>query len=111
MKKLLLSFTWAKNGLRTVWFEERNFRIEISIGLIVILFGIFSDLSRIDWALLWIAIVMVLCSEIINTAFEDICNKIEPKNDPVIGKIKDIMAGFVSVSCIGAVFIGIIVFF
>ncbi len=111
MSTLKQSFGWAIHGLKTVWKEEKNFRIEVIIAIIVILFGMIRELDSTDWAFLWIAIVMVLGAEIVNTALEDVCNKVEPKNDPVIGKIKDIMAGFVLISCIGAVFIGIIVFF
>lgn len=111
MTKWIKSFKWALHGLKTVWKEERNFRIEIGIAIIVLLVAFFDATSKTEWALLWIAIAMVLGSEILNTAVEDICNKIEPKHDAVIGKIKDTMAAFVLVSCIGAIFIGFIVFF
>lgn len=111
MKKLKQSFAWAKNGLKTVWIEERNFRIEINIGIIAIVLGILKGISRADWLFVFIAIGIVLCAEIVNTAVEDICNKIEPKEDPEIGKIKDIMAGFVLISCIVATLIGLYVFF
>lgn len=111
MNKWLKSFSWAKHGLQTVWKEERNFRIEVCIGAIVVIFGLIDGLTKTEWALIWIAIGMVLSSEIINTAIEDICNKIEPGQDSVIGKIKDIMAAFVLLSCIVAAFIGFIVFF
>lgn len=48
--------------------------------------------------------------EIVNTAIEDICNKIEPNQNPVIGKIKDTMAGYVLVSSVAALIAGIILF-
>jgi diacylglycerol kinase len=111
MDKLKRSFRFAKSGLKTVWQEERNFRIETAIGVIVVLFGIIDDLSSIEWMFVFIAIAMVLGAEILNTAVEDICNKIEPAENPIIGKIKDTMAGFVLLSCIVSVLIGLIVFF
>lgn len=111
MNKLKQSFSWAIHGLKTVWREERNFRIEVIIALIVLIFGFLDGLTATKWALVCIAITFVLGAEIINTAIEDICNRIEPKQDPIIGKIKDIMAGFVLIACIGAVLIGFVVFF
>ena len=66
--------------------------------------------SFIETAFCVIAIIIVLCAEIINTAIEDLCNKVEPNQDPVIGKIKDIMATFVLLSVIGAVVLGYLVF-
>lgn len=111
MAKLKQSFKWAMHGLKTVWKEERNFRIEVIIGIVVVTLGVLQGLSAIKWALVFIAICFVVTAEIVNTAIEDICNKIEPNTDPVIGKVKDIMAGFVLVSCICAVLIGFVVFF
>lgn len=110
MRKLRQSLSWAKNGLKAVWIEERNFRIEINIAVFVVVLGILKGISKTNWLFIFVAIGMVLCSEIINTAIEDICNKIEPNQDPVIGKIKDIMAGFVLVSCIVAILIGLSIF-
>ncbi|MEI6479125.1 MAG: diacylglycerol kinase [bacterium] len=45
-----------------------------------------------------------------NTAIEDLCNKVEPEHDPAIGKIKDTMAAFVFVSSIGVSILGILIF-
>lgn len=111
MAKLKQSFKWAMHGLKTVWREERNFRIEIVVAIVVLLIGIIDGLTTTKWAFVFVAITLVLSAEIVNTAIEDICNRIEPKHDPIIGKIKDIMAGFVLVTCIGAVLIGFVVFF
>lgn len=107
--KLIKSFFWAMNGLRTTWREEFNFRIELLVGLLVVCVGFYLGLSTIEWAILVGCITVVLSAELVNTAIEDLCDKVEPQTDPVIGKIKDIMAGFVLVSCVGAALIGLIV--
>ena len=109
--KTLNSFTFALNGLRTTWKEERNFRIEI-LATIPIVFSIFYfHFSFIESAFCIIAIIIVLSSEIINTAIEDLCNKVEPNHNPMIGKIKDLMAAFVLVSVLGASVVGLLVFY
>lgn len=110
MRNVMKSFRWAVNGLKTVWREERNFRIEVVIACIVVSYGCLKDLSAYSWALLCVAITLVLTAEIVNTAVEDICNKIEPKQDSTIGKIKDIMAGFVLLASICATLLGMIIF-
>ena len=108
---LIKSFGWAIHGLRTVWKEERTFKIEVVIGLIALIAAYVRDLSIPRWLFLVIMIAWVLMSEIVNTAIEDICNKIEPHHNPVIGKIKDIMAGYVLISSIAAIVVGAIIFF
>ncbi len=110
MRNVIKSFKWAFNGLKTVWREERNFRIEVVIACIVVGYGFLKGLPVYSWALLCVAITLVLTAEIVNTAIEDICNKIEPKQDSTIGKIKDIMAGFVLLVSICAILLGMIIF-
>ena len=92
-----------------MWREEHNFRIE-SIAALAVIFSIYYfDFTLIESGLCFVAILLVICAEIVNTAFEDLCNKIEPSQDPAIGKIKDTMAGFVLISALGALTLGVLV--
>ena len=110
MKRTLDSFKFAWNGLKTVWREEVNFRIEVLAGLLVTFCLVYFQFSFEESAFCLLAVTIVLCSEIINTVVEDLCNKVQLNHDPVIGKIKDMMASFVFVSCLGALITGLIVF-
>lgn len=109
MNRLSKSFKWAISGLRTVWREEVNFRIEVSIATVVVLFGIYVNFLVLEWMIIIACIGAVLSAEMVNTAIEDLCNKIEPNTDVAIGKIKDVMGGFVLVVCITAAIIGIMI--
>jgi diacylglycerol kinase len=109
--KIYHSFIFALNGLKTAWKEELNFRIEIFVGIVVVFCILFFKFSFIETTFSVIAIIMVLISEILNTAMEDLCNKVQPEHDPIIGKIKDTMAAFVLVSSLGAGIVGILVFY
>lgn len=95
MRKVVESFGWAMSGLRTVWREELSFRIELVIGLVFVVGAGMLRFSIIEWIVLLGCIGAVLSAEIINTAIEDLCDRIEPSFDPIIGKIKDTMAGLV----------------
>ena len=95
------------NGLRTVWREERNFRIEILAAVVVLISAFVVPFSWIERGLLLAAITIVLTAEIVNTTVEDLCDKVEPEHDAVIGKIKDIMAAYVLVSVCGAIALGV----
>lgn len=108
--KTIKSFVDAINGVRTVLNEERNFRIEILAMLLVTFCVVYFKFSFIESTFCVVAIVIVLCAEMLNTAVEDLCNKVEPNYDSVIGKIKDIMGGFVLLSSVGAFVIGVLVF-
>ncbi len=109
--KAFKSFLYACSGLKNVWREEHNFRIEVVAAVVVILCAIYFHFSLTETVFCLIAIITVLAAEIVNTAVEDICDKIQPELDPVIGKIKDLMAAFVLVSVSGAFVIGVAVFY
>ena len=109
MIKLIKSFGWAMNGLRTVWREELNFRIEVAIALVVVGVGVYLNFTKLEWAFIIVSICAVLSAEMVNTAIEDLCNKIEPNTDPIIGKIKDMMGGVVLLVCVTSVIIGVMV--
>ncbi len=110
LRKTRKSLKDALSGLKTVWAEEHNFRIEV-VAAIAVVFSIFYfNFSYIESAFSILAIIIVIAAEIVNTVIEDLCDRIEPNHDETIGKIKDTMAAFVLVSVTGAIIIGIIIF-
>ncbi|MFA6077711.1 MAG: diacylglycerol kinase family protein [Candidatus Paceibacterota bacterium] len=108
--KLAKSFTYAINGLRTCWNDEANFKIEVFLGLLSIITAFFLQIKTIEFAVVFITITIVLAVEILNTAFEELCDKLRPENDPYVAKIKDLAAAAVLISSMGAVAIGIFIF-
>ncbi len=108
---MINSFIFACRGLRNTWREEINFRIEVLVMLCLSFFIFYFKFSLAETAFCLVAVTMVLSAEIINTAIEDLCNKIEPNHDPVIGKIKDTASAFVLVSTLGSIAVGCIVFY
>ncbi len=111
LKKTFDSFVCAVRGVGAVFREERNFSIIIFFALVAVAVGYYFDFTLIEFAICAVIITIVLVAEMVNTAIEDICNKIEPNHDPVIGKIKDISSGFVLLASIGAGAAGLLVFF
>lgn len=109
MEKLIKSFQWAGNGLRVVWREEVNFRIEIAIATAVVAFGAYVHFLILEWMIIIACIGAVLAAEVLNTAVEDLCNKVEPNTDSTIGKIKDMMSGLVLLVSVAAGLIGLLV--
>lgn len=111
MEKTIKSFRDSLKGLKTVAREERNFKIEIVFACAVLFFIFYFEFTIIESLFLLTAILLVLTAEIINTAVEDLCDRVESNHDKVIGKIKDIMAAYVLVTVIGSIVIGLLVFY
>ncbi len=103
------SFKYAVRGLKSTWKEEQNFKIEVFVGFIVLFYAFYFSFTFAETVFCLIAVVMVLVAEIINTIVEDLCNKIQPNQDPVIEKIKDMSAAFVLVTVFGSIGVGLLV--
>jgi len=76
----------------------------------VVITGLVIGLSRGDWCVTVVAIAGVWVAEGMNTAFEFLCDVASPGFHPIVEKAKDVAAGAVLVSAIGAVIIGTLVF-
>lgn len=111
MSHFVKSFKDAVRGIACVWKEERNFRIESIVGILIVGLAFYFDFSFSERAFLLVAVASVLVAEIVNTALEDMCNKIEPSQDSVIGKIKDMCAGFVLVTALLSIALALVIFF
>ena len=78
--------------------------------IIVIALGIFLKLSKIEWCIIIITIVIVISAELFNTAIETVVDMVSPQKNPQAKLVKDIAAAAVLVLAIGAAVIGIIIF-
>lgn len=111
MIKTIRSFKYALNGLKTVWREERNFKILVIVAVLMLISIFYFGFNLFEAVIVILAIVLVLFAEIVNTAVEDLCNKIEPNQDETIRKVKDMMSGSVFVVVFGALSLGVLVFY
>lgn len=110
VKQFLNSFRYALKGL-IVFFATQNNAFVHSIALIVVIvFGIYFELSTYEWMSLTFAIGLVFTAEIMNTAIEFLTDMVSPNQNEYAGKVKDIAAAAVLVASITALVIGAIVF-
>lgn len=110
-RRRLASFRFAWKGLKYAFVQEHNFRIHVSAAILVIGFGIYCSLSRVEWALLLIVIGLVFVVELLNSVIELFADFISPEQNETIGKIKDISAAAVLISVLVAVVTGVLVFY
>lgn len=78
--------------------------------LFVTVFGLYFGLSTFEWALIVLAIGLVVVAEMINTAIEASIDLVTDKHHPLAKMSKDVAAGAVLVAAFCSVLIGILVF-
>jgi len=109
-RKLSDSFRNAFRGLGQAFVRERNMRIHTAAAVLCIMLGVVCRLDPVSWAVLFIAIGLVVVAELFNTAIEKFMDMITTEYSPKAGTVKDIAAGAVLVAAIVAVILGILVF-
>lgn len=100
----------ARNGIKLIFKNERNFRIDLIVAFVVISFGFLFQISHIDWIAISLVISMVFMSETINSAIEALCDTVSVEYKVNIKYAKDVSAGAVLVSALVSVITGFIVF-
>lgn len=106
----LRSFFFAARGIKIMFVSQHNAWIHAVATVLVIALGLLAGLTRLEWFVLVLAIVAVWMAESINTAFEFLCDVTSPEFHPLVEKAKDVAAGAVLITAIGATAIGLLVF-
>ena len=97
-------------GFKSAIKSERNMKIHVLATLIVTALCFILGLKPLEWVACIFSIVIVIGSEMLNTAIETIVDIVSPNINPLAKKAKDIAAGAVLVLAIGALAVGLIIF-
>jgi len=95
----------AFSGLMWVAPRTPSLRLGIVVVLALAAIGVLLRMTSVEIALLVLLGALLLAVETLNTAIEMLCDYVQPKHDPKIGKIKDVSAGATAVTEIGAAII------
>ncbi len=100
----------ALRGIHVLLTTQPNALLHLAIAIAVVTLGLFFGLSTLEWALVSVCIAAVLASEAFNTALELLADAVEPAHNPLIGRAKDVAAGAVLLTSLGAFAVGLLVF-
>jgi diacylglycerol kinase (ATP) len=109
-RSLLSSFKYAFMGIYYALKFNRNIRIHFVIAALVIVASIFFKVSAFEMGILGIMILLVICTEMINTAIEEMVNLLTNEHRMEAKIAKDVSAGMVLLTAMGSVIVGILVF-
>lgn len=104
------SLTNAIKGVGHTWRTERNFRIHSAAVVLVLIIAGTAKLQPLEWAMLFLAITLVLVCELVNTAIENAVDLFMQDFHPLAQVAKDVAAGAVLVASVNAVIVGLFIF-
>ena len=103
------SFKYAFVGIWTMLKSQQNAWIHAFATVAVVIAGFVLGISPAECCWLVLAIIAVWMAEALNTAIEFLADVASPEFHPLVKKAKDVAAGAVLISAIGALIIGIII--
>ena len=77
--------------------------------MLVVVAGAWLRLSLLGWAIVALAIALVLAAELANTAIEAVVDLVSPADHPLAKLAKDMAAGAVLLASAGALTAGLLV--
>ncbi|MBY0562715.1 MAG: diacylglycerol kinase family protein [Hyphomonadaceae bacterium] len=104
----LKSFTHAFAGVAHMLRTQHNAWVHILATLAVIVAGLVLRVSADDWRWLIAAMALVWAAEAINTAFEHLCDVVQPEFHSSVKQSKDIAAAAVLICASAAALIGVL---
>ncbi|MCS7007472.1 MAG: diacylglycerol kinase, partial [Thermoleophilia bacterium] len=107
---LLESFDHAAEGVVHALRTQRNLWVHFAIAAAVLVAAVGFGASKLELAVLLLAITFVLVAELVNTAVEAAVDVASTAFDPMAKLAKDIAAGAVLVAALNAVAVGYLVF-
>lgn len=110
MIKEFYKFVVAVNGIFHAIREEKHMRFHLVACFYVFLFGNLFRLNSFQWCLIAVTVSLVIVSEMINTAVENLCDLYTKSYNEKIKVIKDISSGGVLISALISLIVGFFIF-
>jgi diacylglycerol kinase (ATP) len=101
---------FAYRGILIMLKYEHNAWVHMVATVFVCVAGALAGISISEWCWIVLAIVAVWTAEALNTALEFLADLAFPDFHPMVEKAKDVAAGAVLITCIGAIVIAGLVF-
>ena len=96
-------YSWA--GLKAAWDNEMAFRTEVIVIALIMPIGIWIGETAVQWALLIGSSMLVLITELLNSAVEKVVDRIGPEHHLLSKQAKDLGSAAAAVSMLTAVIV------
>ncbi|MGD9300106.1 MAG: diacylglycerol kinase [Desulfobacterales bacterium] len=105
------AFRYTYAGLETAWKEELAFRAEVVVATIMVPLGLWLGGTAVEKALLTASIMLILLTELLNSALEAVVDRIGPQRHELSKRAKDMGSAAAFISMVTAALVWIIVAF
>ena len=103
------AFTYTFAGLETAWKNELAFRGEIVVAMVMVPLGLLIGRSAVERSLLIASILLILVTELLNSAIEAVVDRIGPERHELSKRAKDMGSAAAFIAMVTAALVWIIV--
>jgi diacylglycerol kinase len=107
---MIVGFKYAFRGIFDLIRLQRNAQVHVFVITVLVAVSLAWKVSATEWLVLILTMTLVLAMEAMNTAVEAVVDLASPEYHPLAKRAKDVAAGAVLLTAIGAVFIALIIF-
>ena len=90
MRHIVNALIWSMAGIKAAWQNELAFRSQASVIAILLPVGFWLGRTAVEWALLFGSCMLVLITELLNSALETIVDRIGLEHHELSGRAKDL---------------------
>ena len=98
------------NGIKYIFINERNFRIQLILAILSLILGLILKISVTEYAIIILVIFLVLLAESINTVIEVIVDMYTEEYNEKAKIAKDVSSAAVTLIAICSIIIGIAIY-
>ncbi|CAM4195333.1 diacylglycerol kinase family protein [Erysipelothrix inopinata] len=109
VNRTIKKFQCAIQGIIAGLRFDKSIKIQFVFAILSIVFFSFFRITTNEWLFVLSAIFLVLITEFLNSAIEDVCDLVEKKYDLHVKEVKDIAAGAVLLAALYAVVVAVII--
>ncbi|KHD08564.1 diacylglycerol kinase [Candidatus Thiomargarita nelsonii] len=89
LTRLVKAFGYSVAGFKAAWLNEAAFRQELVLSIILIPIAFWLGENGIERALLISCLLLVLLTELLNSAIEAVADRLTQERHPLIKRAKD----------------------
>ena len=103
------AFIYTFAGLKAGWKNELAFRGEVVVAIIMVPLGIWLGRTAVEQALLIASILLILVTELLNSALEAVVDRIGPQRHELSKRAKDMGSAAAFISMVTAALVWILI--
>ena len=103
------AFRYTFAGLKAAWENELAFRGEIVVAIVMVPLGIWLGRSAVERSLLVASILLILVTELVNSALEAVVDRIGSERHELSKRAKDMGSAAAFISMVTAALVWIII--